>query len=91
MTQLNPITSVKEFYSEYLHLSDTELNELEKNLPDEELEDLPFEEDLPEDSERRNNMPEKRTPRQNTPGEKVPLDRGNCDINDKSDNKLKAH
>lgn len=63
MAQSNQIVLKKKYRFSNQQLSDPELDELEEKLTDEEPpEDIPYEEDLPEDSKRRNNMPEKTLP-----------------------------
>ncbi|SFF16726.1 MmgE/PrpD family protein [Nitrosomonas sp. Nm166] len=63
MAQSNQIVLKKNHQFSNQQLSDPELDDLEEKLTDEEPpEDIPYEEDLPEDSERRNNIPEKTIP-----------------------------
>ncbi len=64
MAQSNQIVLLQKKYRfNNQELSDPELDELEEKLTNEESpEDIPYEEDLPEDSKRRNNMPEKTLP-----------------------------
>lgn len=78
MAHSNHIILKKKHHFSSMHLSDPELDELEKYPPDEEPEDIPFDEIIHEDFPRRRNIPVE-TPVKENHGEQLPLERATAE------------